>query len=154
MDFDLIAPHHDPEFGSQRPGLLAGSIDDEPEAYLRLLANPFLGFTYLVAWLVILYQSILGGFAGPLTPTLVAILIPGLGLVPGLMEYHCLDCGRSGRLLRWRKHVCHRSMARRDAGQRRPFRGPTPWVQVLLWVWVVMAGVIALHAMQVLIPSA
>lgn len=146
MDLDLSAPSNDPEFGSLRSGLLAGSLDDEPEAYLRLIANPFLAFAYFVFWLIMLYQTILGGFAGPLSPMLVAILIAALGLVPMLMQYQCLDCGGSGRLTRWRKHVCHVSIARRDSGRRRRMRGPTPPNQVLLWFWFVIAAALAINA--------
>ena len=148
MDLDLSAPSNDPEFGSNRPGLLAGSLDDEPEAYLRLIANPFLAFAYMVFWLVLLYETVLGGFAGPLSPILVAILISGLGLIPMLLQYQCLDCGSGGRLTRWRKHACHLSVARRDAGRRRRLRGPTPPVQVLLWFWVLIAAVVTLNAID------
>lgn len=148
MDLDPSAPSNDPEFGSNRSSLLAGSLDDEPEAYLRLIANPFLAFTYFVTWLIALHQSVLGQFSGPLSPMLVAILIAGLSLFPVLLQYHCLDCGGSGRLLRWRKHACYLSIARRDAGRRRRFRGPTPPIQVLLWFWVVIAAAVAINSVD------
>lgn len=154
MDLDRPQAPVDPEFVWHRPGLLSGGLDGEPEAYLRLLANPFLGLLYLVGWLVFLYESVVGGFAGALTPMLIVVLIAGLGLVPYLMEYHCLDCGETGRLIRWRRHLCHRSLARREAGQRRLLRGPTPPVQVALWLWVLLAMAVVLNAMDMLIPSA
>src|SRR5689334_690744 len=90
----------DPEFVWRRPALLSGGLDGEPEAYLRLLANPFLGLLYFVVWLVVLYETIFRGFAQQLTPMVIVVLIAGLGLVPYFMEYHCLDCGESGRLAR------------------------------------------------------
>jgi hypothetical protein len=152
VDLDLGATPNDPEFGSQRLGLLAGSLDDEPEAYLRLVANPFLAFAYVVFWLLLLYESLFGSLAQgstwPLIPTLVAILIAGLGLIPLLLQFQCLDCGRSGRLSRWRKHICQQSLARRNAGRRRRLRGPTPPIQVLIWMWVVAAGVVGLNALR------
>lgn len=147
VDLDLSAPSTDPEFGSNRPGLLAGTLDDEPEAYLRLIANPFLACTYVVLWLVLLYHTLVGVFVGPLSPILVVILIAGLGLVPMLIRYQCLDCGGGGRLARWRKHVCYVSIARRDVGRRRRFRGPTPPIQVLIWFWAVIALVLAFNAL-------
>ncbi len=146
VDLDLSAPSDDPEFGSNRPGLLAGSLDDEPEAYLRLIANPFLACSYIVLWLISLYETIVGVFVGPLSPILVVILIAGLGLVPMLLQYQCLDCGGSGRLTRWRKHVCYVSIARRDVGRRRRVRGPTPPIQLLIWFWVVFALIVVFNS--------
>ena len=93
-----------------------------------------------------IHEAVVGGFAGPLSPILVVILIAGLGLVPMLLQYHCLDCGGSGRLTRWRKHICYVSVARRDVGRRRRFRGPTPPHQILIWFWVVMAAILAFNA--------
>lgn len=151
VDLDLSAPSNDPEFGSNRPGLLAGSLDDEPEAYLRLIANPFLACAYIVLWLIFLYQASVGAFVGPLSPILVVILIAGLGLIPMLLQYQCLDCGGSGRLTRWRKHICYVSIARRDVGRRRRVRGPTPPVQLLLWFWIVFAAICVSHSFA-LIP--
>ena len=151
MDLDLSAPSNDPEFGSNRPGLLAGSLDDEPEAYLRLIANPFLACSYVVLWLILLYETIVGAFVGPLSPVLVVILIAGLGLVPMLLQYQCLDCGGGGQITRWRKHICYISIARRDVGRRRRIRGPTPPIQVLLWFWVVVAAILMCNSLA-LIP--
>ena len=148
VDLDPSAPSNDPEFGSNRPGLLAGSLDDEPESYLRLIANPFLACSYIVLWLIMLHEAVVGGFAGPLSPILVVILIAGLGLVPMLVQYHCLDCGGSGRMTRWRKHICYVSVARRDVGRRRRFRGPTPPIQVLLWFWVAVAAICVFNAVS------
>ena len=151
-----VERHHDPpdpEFGSHRPGLLPGGLDGEPEAYLRLIANPFLGLLYLVTWLIFLYKAVIGEFAGPLTPMLVVVLVTALGLVPYFMQYHCLDCGATGRLLRWRKHLCHRALARKESGQRRRIRGPTPPLQIVLWLWGLVALAMLLNTMQVIAPS-
>ena len=142
MDVDRTLLPPDPEFGSHRPGLLSGWLGGKPEAYLRLVANPFLAFAFVDVWLIVLHESVVGEFAGPLMPILVVVLLAGLGLVPSFMHYHCLDCGKSGRLLRWRKHVCHKALARREAGVRRKARGPTPPVQVILWIWLTMATAI------------
>jgi hypothetical protein len=148
VDLERLHPPADPEFRSHRPGLLASDLDGEPEAYLRLVANPFLALLYLVAWLVALYESVIEGFGWPLTPMLVVSLLAGLGLVPFLMEYHCLDCGRTGRLTRWQKHLCPHSLARREAGRRRRLRGPSPPVQVALWLCVVMGLALVINALD------
>ena len=143
----VLSPVADPEFGAFHAGPLMGGLDD-PEAYLRLVANPFLGFVYLTAWMVLLYETVAVGFAGPLTPMLLAVLVAGLWLIPQLMHYHCLDCGGSGRLLRWRRHVCHRAVERRDARRPRRFRGPTPPVQVILWFWMMMTAALLMNALK------
>ena len=146
VDLERPIPSPDPEFGSHQPGLLSGWLGGEPQAYLRLVANPFLGFTYLLVWVMVLYHSAFGGFAGPLTPILITVLLFGLGLIPTFMQFHCLDCGDTGRLFRWRKHVCHHALVRREAGIRRRVRGPTPTVQVVLWIWIMMALVLLLNS--------
>lgn len=141
------APAADPEFGSFYGGPLAGGFDGDPESYLRLVANPFLGFVYLTAWLAVMYETVIVGFAGPLTPMLLAILIAGLWLTPQLIHFHCLDCGGTGRLPRWRKHACPKSLQRSAAGRPRRLRGPSPPLQVILWVWVLMALALFVNAL-------
>ena len=143
----------DPEFGSFGPGPLWSGEEPEPEAYLRLVANPFLALVALVAWLMALYESIFGGFAGALTPMLVVILLAALGLLPFTLQFHCLDCGGTGRLSRWKKHACHMAMHRRDSGVRRRFRGPGPSLQLVLWVWFLMAVAMFLNTLGVRLPA-
>jgi hypothetical protein len=137
----LPPPSRDPEFvpGPAAPGeLLPSPIN--PHLYLRVIANPFLGFAGLLGWLglLILVFRKLGRMPelfGPLAPAVVVAFAVLLWLMPGLFQYHCLDCGRTGRLSRWREHSCVRSNWRRAAGRPRPLRGPPPFVQVILWLW-------------------
>jgi hypothetical protein len=137
-------PQRDPEFdaGGADPGhALPDGIN--PGDYLRILANPFLGFAGLVAWLGLFLWAVrkLGrnpDLFGPLAPFVFVVFVACLWILPGLFHFHCLDCGRTGRLSRWRRHVCPPSVARRIAGQPRAFRGPTPFVQVILWLWLLM----------------
>jgi len=140
-----VAP--DPEFGSFHSGPLMGSMESDAEGYLRLVANPFLSFCYLTAWLAVMYKTVAEGFAGPLTPMLLAMLVAALWLIPHLMHYHCLDCGGSGRLLRWKRHVCHAMVQRREAGFPRRFRGPTPPLQIVLWLWLLLAAALVVNAL-------
>lgn len=137
----------DPEFGSYHASPLAGGLESDPESYLRLVANPFLGFVYLTAWLGVMYKTVAEGFAGPLTPMLLAILIAALWLIPHFMQYHCLDCGATGKLLRWKKHLCHRPMQRREAGRPRAFRGPSPPLQIVLWLWTMLLLALFVNAL-------
>ncbi len=62
----------------------------------------------------------------------------GLGLVGYLLQYHCLDCGATGRLFRWKWHACPSVRARQQTGRPRRFRGPNPVLQTVLWVYILM----------------
>lgn len=132
-------PQRDPEFESPvAPG--ARPLDFEPEAYLRLVANPFLALFGFLVWLRVLL-GIVTMFAGrrelmgPLAPIIGVVMLAFLWLLLGLFQFHCLDCGKTGRLSRWREHACPPSVERRLSGRRRRLRGPTPPVQILLWLW-------------------
>jgi hypothetical protein len=150
-----LEPHgppaqRDPEFVSgtglaTTPGPLIA-----PEDYLRILANPFLGLAGFVLWVLGLRWVLLlfrrnPDLIGPLAPILVVLFVFALfGLVPALLQYHCLDCGQTGRLGRWRSHQCLPSQLRRAAGRPRWVRGPSPFVQNILWLWgLLMLALIA-----------
>jgi hypothetical protein len=134
-------PQRDPEFdaGAAGPAELVPPVIS-PESYLRILANPFLGFAGFVLWLACLLWAVREmsrnpDLNGPLAPIVFVVFVAFLWLLPGLFQFHCLDCGRTGRLSRWRQHVCPPSSARRIAGQPRILRGPTPLGQIILWLW-------------------
>jgi hypothetical protein len=130
----------DPEF--HRPVERLLEIDHQPEAYLRLVANPFLGICGFLAWigLVILFGR--HWFDDPARGLYTPLALLALGVLPFalplLFHYHCLDCGATGRLTRWRSHVCPASSERRRYGRPRRLRGPTPPTQVVLWFWAVL----------------
>jgi hypothetical protein len=141
----LPPPTRDPEFdpGPAAPADLIPSPIN-PHLYLRVVANPFLGFAGWVGWLCLLmvvFRKLRGipELFGPLAPVMVLAFLMLLWLVPGLFHYHCLDCGRTGRLSRWREHVCVHSSWRRSADRPRLLRGPPPLVQVVLWLWGLLA---------------
>jgi hypothetical protein len=137
-------PQRDPEFtysgidtGGNQPVPVA------PQQYLRVVANPFLGLVGLLVWamVVLKFGSLLQQHAelyGPLTPIIALILLASLALLPHLFQFHCLDCGATGRLGRWRRHACAPSALRRSTGQPRRFHGPTPLVQIILWLWFLL----------------
>jgi hypothetical protein len=132
----------DPEF--RRPvglGLGLEDLDHAPEAYLRLMANPFLGCFGLVAWaaLAVMLLRLASDIQGSLAPLVVMGMLLLLIPLPRLFQYHCLDCGATGRLSRWRQHLCARSAERRRAGRPRRLAGPTPPTQVVLWLWLALA---------------
>ena len=122
------------------PGALPRSLGLDAGAYLRVVANPFLAFFAVVVWLGVLEWTRMGHA--------VSVLMFGLAaawMVPNLFQFHCLDCRATGRLLRWRLHVCPTSAARRREARPRRFRGPSPWTQVLLWLVPTVFFIFVLH---------
>jgi len=113
---------------------------ERPEVYLRLVANPFLAVLGGVAW----YAAMRGVLAvrrfDLFVPTLAALV-----LIPLLLEYHCLDCGATGRLYRASRHGCDRVVRRRQAGRPRRFRGPTVASQTVLWLAAFAVAWVALR---------
>lgn len=122
----------DSEIDPPLPGRLE-RLGPKPEYYLRIMANPFLA----VAAMILDGLAAAAVFRRQETGAIVlgsACVAIGLFLSPGLLQYHCLDCGETGRLRRWRLHVCPKSTARYLSGRRRRLRGPSPGFQILLWL--------------------
>ena len=129
-----IRPAHDPEF-DPAPARRSILYDDDPRAYQRLVVNPFLALLALIGWVALMrfgYRERL------LLAFLLAQLLPVVAFF--VVQYHCLDCGASGRLSRWKDHACESVVARRLAGRPRRFRGPNPRSQMLLWIYGLMAA--------------
>jgi hypothetical protein len=127
----LHDPEHDPpqfrNAANARPPFL-------PQEYQRLVANPFLALFGLVVW----FAAFWGALASR-NLILAGVAIPGLIVVGYLLQYHCLDCGTTGLLFRWKSHSCDRVLARQQAGRVRRFRGPNPTFQTILWAYLVAA---------------
>lgn len=111
----------------------AARVDGSPEQYLRLVANPFLGFLVLAlgGWLSLrLSQSpTLSIAALCFLPVVVA-----LWWLPRLCQVHCLDCGRNELLGDWKSHTCHAVELRHHDPV--PPRWPFPSPVLQFWVWV------------------
>jgi len=134
----------DPEFQAPaEPRLRLVELDHSPEAYLRLVANPFLGLFGYIAWLSLTIGLVGAGARSRtailISPLVVSAMIWLLFRIPRLFQYHCLDCGATGRIAEWRRHICLASSERRRIGRPRSLRGPTPPNQVILWLWVLLA---------------
>lgn len=148
MDRLVPPPSRDPDFGAAptAPGELLPSPLN-PHLFLRVVANPFLGFAALLAWvylLIVVFRELrrMPELLGPLAPAVVVVFAAMLWLSPSLFQFHCLDCGCTGRLSRWREHSCLRSSWRRSSGRPRRMRGPPPLVQVVIWLWVLVLAAI------------
>ena len=133
---DEIIPPRDPEFQATTTPERLRLYDPDAEAYQRLVANPFLALFGLLAGLALgrlVLQQRLPDFAAP-----VLLLLGGgwIFLLFRLLQYHCLDCGETGRIGRWRQHACESVRGRRREGKPRRFRGPPPPVQDIHWLWL------------------
>ena len=157
-------PVRDPEFRPAPPAARvlrdeAGAL--EPEAYQRLVANPFLAFAAWVFWLPASYW-VMAWLTRPeriervhregllaLANVAVILLLAAGFLAPiWLFQFHCLDCGRTSLLSRWRRHACPAILGRRALDRPRRFRGPTPPVQVVLWLWALLAAGMAMNCIR------
>jgi hypothetical protein len=126
--------------------------DEPPETYLRVVANPCLPIALLFLGLALTQASMrdgerpstMGSKVGTFLALCVAPVVVGL---PWLIHYHCLDCGATGAIRRWKDHVCPKVAERRALHRPRRFRGPEPRVQLALWLWAlaVLFAVRLLH---------
>jgi len=134
----------DPEFDPppqprlQRPDSSSGSQK-------RLLVNPFLA---VMGWLVAL--AILRAAIARVDFRLfqVGAILLLLGFL--LVQYHCLDCGATGWVLRQGRHACPEDVVRWRNRRPRPWRVPSVGTQIVVWcylltmafgLWLILAHV-------------
>jgi hypothetical protein len=125
---------HDPELDAPRTGARRTRRPVPlPQESLRLLANPFLTVSIVLFGLLELSSALrdqsLPGFLGALITLAGSVLF---------LHYHCLDCGATGILFRWRRHECERVLIRRITGPTRRLRGPNPTVQTIAWGYLLL----------------
>jgi hypothetical protein len=140
---------------SSAPGRPHAGIDSEPRAYdpefdvtrhgrqyfvnpyfhehQRLVANPFLALASLIPWMLLFRHVFVARHLGALIGLLALVAV-----IPCLLQYHCLDCGATGMLFRWRRHACARVLARQVLATRGRFRGPNPTTQTVLWGYAIV----------------
>ena len=113
-----------------------GSITDFPSSSARLIANPFLAFLgSILAWSLMssgLKSHNLTPFLAGLSSMLASIL---------LIQYHCLDCGKTGWAIRAKRHPCLVDISRSDEYRIR--RRITPRLQTQLKFWFIVAMLVA-----------
>jgi hypothetical protein len=103
-------------------------------SYQRLIVNPLLAVAMCVAAVFFvrfsLQERALWQFLGALA---------WLGLSFFTVQFHCLDCGKTGWFLAARRHGCAPSMARWQHGQPIRWRLPAPKTQLIVW-WYFLAS--------------
>ncbi len=126
----------DPDLDTMtRPAAVApGDVAD----YQRLLANPLLAAVALVGVWVLFRYSLESRNLALFLATLFAAAV-----CPLLIQYHCLDCGRTDLALRSRKHACAAVVHRRRVDEEAPLLPPTLRSQVKAWALTsVLAGLL------------
>ncbi|HMB08108.1 MAG TPA: hypothetical protein VKP69_30805 [Isosphaeraceae bacterium] len=127
---------HDPELDPPRTGARrARRPVPRPQEPSRLLANPFLTASLILFGLLELSSAL----RSRCLPGLIWALITLAGSGP-FLHYHCLDCGATGLLFRWRRHECERAVIRRNTGRTRRLRGPDPTVQTIIWGYFLLGS--------------
>lgn len=95
----------------------------------RLVANPFLTF---LGW-VAAGSALKAGLATRNLTLSISALI-GLSASSLFIQYHCLDCGRTGWVLRARRHVCPLGAARGSMDGAGRWLGPGLSTQIKIWL--------------------
>jgi hypothetical protein len=108
---------------------------DEPLGpYRRLVANPLLTIASCVAAIVLMRVG--------LQQRTLPLFLAAIGLLfgaPFFLQFHCLDCGVTGWLLRSKRHACPPALARWREGRQTRWRMPEPKTQLILWIYVLVS---------------
>lgn len=124
-------PPPDPEFDTNR-GPTVRLREFDPIEHHRIVVNPFLAVAALTAWGWLLARLLDGPY-----PALGLVALPALVFAPVAVQYHCLDCGRTGSYPLRRSHACPGVTARwREKREDRSWL-PTARMQLIFWVYAV-----------------
>jgi len=99
--------------------------------YQRLVVNPLLG---VLAWLAT-FALIRAGVKRQ-SPTLFLTGLSLLFIAFFLHQFHCLDCGATDWLFRYRRHACPSIVARYQNHAVRRFRIPSVATQITIWFYL------------------
>jgi len=128
---ELLLSSFDPDF--DRP---QRQLPDDPRSFTkRLVVNPFLVVIDWLAAFAILRASI-ERHNRILFQIGAGVLL--LGLL--LLQYHCLDCGKTGWVLRQGRHDCPDDVA--GWRERRSGRLGVPSIRAQIVIWCVVLGIV------------
>jgi hypothetical protein len=126
----------DPEFDPSPPAPVR-LRDFDPLEFQRLVVNPFLA----VFGLVVLVEVTRGLLGSEMPPLALLVVVPLL-ILHHLIQYHCLDCGRTGRYVRRGRHACPAAYARWHEGREPRF--PSARAQMVVWGWLIASAALLL----------
>jgi hypothetical protein len=116
---------------------------DPPYEYQRLVVNPFLTVLVWIVFVGLLRSVVPRQDAAGLAADIVFLFLAVL-----LIQFHCLDCGTTGWLIRYQHHACPNVIERWQNRIIRRFHGPRLKIQLVAWFILILAalllGVIAL----------
>ncbi len=104
----------------------------DPTEHQRVVVNPFLAVLAVLAWGELTHRLIDGPF-----PPLFVLPILGLIFLPLLVQFHCLDCGRTGSYPLRSRHACPGVLARSRLAEAPRSRLPSARGQLILWAWAI-----------------
>jgi hypothetical protein len=97
----------------------------------RLVVNPFLVvMDWLVAFAIL--RAAIARVNFKLFQVGAILLLVGFLLV----QYHCLDCGKTGWVLRHRRHACRGDVARWQNRRLLPRVFPSVGTQIVMWCFL------------------
>jgi hypothetical protein len=121
-------------------GRPARNREQSLDVHQRIVVNPFLTVLGWVAVSGLIYKSI--------QIKSMPLFLAGNGLMffaCVLLQFHCLDCGATGWLLRYRSHACPSVVLRSQNLAVRRFRGPGVKAQIVAWsVFTALALVVGI----------
>jgi hypothetical protein len=133
-------PTADPDFDP--PSVSTVRLRDfDPPEHQRLVVNPFLA----VFGLVVLRHLALW-LCSDSVPVATFMTLSLMFLLPTLIQYHCLDCGKTGRFSRRDQHACPAILARWREG--RPSRFPSIGMQLVVWGWLIASAALLLFVLS------
>jgi hypothetical protein len=124
----------DPDLDRQ-PGQPARDSIHPIDGCQRLVANPFLA---VLAWLVsfgLVNESMKRQELALFMTGIVVLFVAFF-----FLQFHCLDCGVTGWLLRSWAHACPPVVARRQSQMVRRFHGPGLKTQLAAWFIIMTAA--------------
>jgi hypothetical protein len=125
----------DPDFEPLPPPARVRLRSFNPRDHQKFVVNPFLAVLGLILLGKLAVLLVFSGFP----PFAISLIIP-LAFLPHLIQFHCLDCGKTGRYLRKDHHACSTIHARWDEDRSSKF--PSSKAQLTLWAWLLGSAAI------------
>ena len=124
-------PRPDPEFALDPYPAVRLPAGVSPVDHQRLVVNPFLAVAGLLGLVGLALR--LGQSRYWLSAPVPIIL---LGALPFLLQFHCLDCGRTEIYSRWWRHACPKTLSRAHRNRVGWFRWPRARTQLVIWGYI------------------
>ncbi len=121
------------------PGLPPGIPVEALPACQRIIVNPLLG---VLSWLVTFALIRLAVKNRSSTLFLLGVCLLFAAFL--VQQFHCLDCGATGWLVRYRRHACPSVVARYRQRDVRRFRVPRVMTQIAIWFYLITGTLVLL----------